>query len=142
MKTKKSNVFELECGEAGITTRRDKHGLKQIEVVDLAGVGLDVTFQLAGVDPSDKVLHVSRDEEGWIGDEIWADADVALFDVLNRHFHRLRHLQPTGHHGQPTTTEGADRHFRLDVAHLAPLRLLRPSRTIEDSYVVQLVQER
>lgn len=141
--------------------------------LDLAGVVLDVTFQLAGIDPSDKVLHVPRDKESRIGDDIWANADVALFDVLNSlggwenqrrfsaggcvgwcwhacmrsrgmmgmyHFHRLSHLEPTGNHGQSTTTKGADRHFRLNVAHLAPMRFLRPPRTIENPYVVELVQ--
>ena len=56
---------------------------QQIEIIQLIPVLEDITFHLAAIDPGDEILHVAGDEEGGVGDDFGADADVALFDEFD-----------------------------------------------------------
>lgn len=65
------------------TTATTKTPSKQIEIIQLIPVLEDIAFDLAAIDPGDEILHVAGDEEGGVGDDFGADADVALFDEFD-----------------------------------------------------------
>jgi hypothetical protein len=57
---------------------------QQIEVIQLLTVTQDVALDLTGIDPSDKVLHVARDKECRVIDDLGTNTDMALLDESGR----------------------------------------------------------
>lgn len=67
----------------------------QIEIIQLVPVFEDIPFDLAAIDPGDKVLHVAGNKEGRVGNDFGADADVALLDEFDRLYSIRKHALGT-----------------------------------------------
>ncbi len=57
--------------------------LQQIEVVQLIPVLQDIPLDLRLIDPSDKVLHIPRDQIRRIRDNLRPDPNMALLNELD-----------------------------------------------------------
>lgn len=53
---------------------------KKIEIIQFVAILHDVALDLAGVDPSHKVLHIAGDQESGIINDLCSNADMTLFD--------------------------------------------------------------
>lgn len=57
---------------------------QQIEVIQLLTVAQDIALNLTGINPSNKVFHVTGDQERRIIDNLGTNADMALLDESRR----------------------------------------------------------
>ena len=94
-----------------ITTKRTSNrvtllSLKEIEIVEFVVVLLNLLLDLACVGPGDEILHISCDEVGRVGDDIGADANMALLDVGARLFDRLAVFVPNDDDREAAAAEG------------------------------------
>ena len=77
-------------------------------------------LDLGRVDPSDKVFHVARDEEGRVRDGVGTDADVALLhigDSLRRESKSLRSVEGRKNRRVRRVTDHLDGLCHLEADH-------------------------
>lgn len=86
----------------------DQMPSQKIKVIQLLPVTQDIALNLAGINPGDKVLHVTRNQKSRIIDNLRTNTDMALLNESSSlpeqkkkksAFHRLvitaiHHLQP------------------------------------------------
>lgn len=52
----------------------------KVKVIKLLAVTHDILLDLAGVDPSDEILHITSDQESGIVHNLCSDTDMTLLD--------------------------------------------------------------
>lgn len=57
---------------------------QKIKVIQLLTVTQDIALDLTGVDPSHEVLHIARNQEGRIIDDLRTNTNVTLFNESRR----------------------------------------------------------
>ena len=130
--------------------------LQKVEVVHSIAVLHDVLLDLRRVNPSHKVLHVSKhqksayinfaivssrispgNQKGRVGHNLSSNSDMTLLDELVGSADMLRHSQPGHDDPQSTSAESRDSDFPLDIAELA----LSATTNTEQTHVVELLEQ-
>jgi hypothetical protein len=130
--------------------------LQKVEVVHSIAVLHDVLLDLGRIHPSNKVLHISkqqksarttsqnigsrispRDQKGRIGHNLSTHSNVALLDELVGSADVLRHPQPSHDNSQPTSAESRHGDFPLDITELA----LSATANAEQAHIVELLEQ-
>lgn len=130
--------------------------LQKVEVVHSIAVLHDVLLDLRRVNPSHKVLHVSKhqksayinfaivssrispgNQKGRVGHNLSSNSNMTLLDELVGSADMLRHSQPGHDDSQSTSAESRDSDFPLDIAELA----LSATTNTEQTHVVELLEQ-
>lgn len=132
--------------------------LQQIEIIQLVAVLHDIPLDLAAIHPGDIILHVAGDQERRVGDDLGADADMALLDERDSlpesahspeatqikrqggegtyRLNTLHHARPRHNHSQPTPAKRRHRHLPLHARQPRPLL----AALLQDAHAPELVQ--
>jgi len=73
----------------------------------------DFALDLGRINPCHKVLHAASDQEGRVGDDLRAHADMALLDKRDSLLDRLGHLETDHYNWQSSSRARADCKNRL-----------------------------
>lgn len=130
--------------------------LQKVEVVHSIAVLHDVLLDLGRINPSHKVLHVSknqksvyvnfaiigsrispRNQKGRVSHNLSSNSNMALLDELVGGADMLRHSQPGHDNSQSTSAESRDSDFPLDITELA----LSAATNTEQTHVVELLEQ-